>query len=184
MLDETAASFRPVLHWPVPHSSLFTHCARVHGIGRPTAIGSCRSIRATNASSVRPCHPSLDALPESLAGRIDMIDVFRRTEDVMPIAGQAIAIGAPVLWQQPGVVDVQADALVRAQAPGLPDSFTLDVCQWSLPVRQRSCGQRPCLDRRVAVRASSDASSEELLPRWLDPRDLHKDLTARRSPCC
>ena len=62
-----------------------------------------------------PCYPSLDALPASLAGQIDIVDVFRRTEDVMPIARQAVAIGARALWQQLGVVNLQADALVRSQ---------------------------------------------------------------------
>jgi uncharacterized protein len=45
---------------------------------------------------------------------VDMVDVFRRTEDVMPIAQAALKIGARVLWQQIGVVNVEADALVRA----------------------------------------------------------------------
>jgi predicted CoA-binding protein len=45
---------------------------------------------------------------------VDMVDVFRRTADVLPIAEQAIQIGARVLWQQIGVVNREADALVRA----------------------------------------------------------------------
>ena len=59
-----------------------------------------------------PCYPSLDTLPASLAGQIDIVDVFRRTEDVMPIARQAVAIGAKALWQQLGVVNLEAQALV------------------------------------------------------------------------
>ena len=34
---------------------------------------------------------------------IDIVDVFRRTDDVLPIAEEAIAIGAKCLWQQIGV---------------------------------------------------------------------------------
>lgn len=45
---------------------------------------------------------------------VDMVDVFRRTEDVLPIAQQAIAIGARCLWQQIGVLNQEADSLVRA----------------------------------------------------------------------
>ena len=56
------------------------------------------------------CYPSLTAIPHPVA----IVDVFRRTEDVMPIAAEAIAIGARVLWQQIGVVNAEADAVARA----------------------------------------------------------------------
>ncbi len=56
------------------------------------------------------CYPSLMDIPHP----VDMVDVFRRTEDVLPIAEQAIAIGAKCLWQQLGVRNLEADALARA----------------------------------------------------------------------
>ncbi|WP_128001113.1 CoA-binding protein [Piscinibacter defluvii] len=56
------------------------------------------------------CWPSLEAIPHP----VDLVDVFRRTEDVLPIAQQAVAIGARCLWQQIGVKNLEADALVRA----------------------------------------------------------------------
>ncbi len=48
---------------------------------------------------------------------VDMVNVFRKTEDVLPIAQQAVQIGAKCLWQQIGVQNLEADAL--AQAHGL-----------------------------------------------------------------
>jgi uncharacterized protein len=51
---------------------------------------------------------------EEIAFAVDMVDVFRRTEDVLPIARSAIAIGAKCLWQQIGVVNREADALAHA----------------------------------------------------------------------
>jgi len=55
------------------------------------------------------CFASLADIPE----RIDIVDVFRKTSDVMPIARQAVSIGAKVLWQQLGVVNQEADRFAR-----------------------------------------------------------------------
>ena len=46
--------------------------------------------------------------------KVDLVDVFRRTGEVLPVAQQALQIGAKCLWQQIGVVNAEADALVRA----------------------------------------------------------------------
>ncbi|HSW05496.1 CoA-binding protein [Aquabacterium sp.] len=54
---------------------------------------------------------------EDIDGPIDLVDVFRRTEDVGPIADSAIALTARCLWQQIGVINV--DAAARARAAGL-----------------------------------------------------------------
>ena len=55
------------------------------------------------------CYASLTEIPE----KIDIVDCFRKTRDNVPIAKDAIAIGAKVLWQQLGVESDEADALVR-----------------------------------------------------------------------
>lgn len=44
---------------------------------------------------------------------VDLVDVFRRTEDVLPIAQEAVQIGAKCLWQQLDIANAEADALVR-----------------------------------------------------------------------
>jgi len=56
------------------------------------------------------CYARLEDIPVP----VDIVDVFRRTEDVAPIADSAIRIGARCLWQQIGVKSLEADAKVRA----------------------------------------------------------------------
>ena len=57
-----------------------------------------------------PCFPTLSAAAASLpAGeRIDLVDVFRRSEECEEIAREAVAIGARGLWLQLGVISPAA----------------------------------------------------------------------------
>jgi uncharacterized protein len=57
------------------------------------------------------CYASLRDIPE----KVDLVDVFRKTADVLPVAEDAIAIGARVFWQQLGVTNEAADALARSK---------------------------------------------------------------------
>ena len=66
------------------------------------------------------CYPSLRDIPQP----VDMVDVFRKTADVMPVAEDAIRIGAKVLWQQLGVRNEEAAA--KARAAGL--ETVMDRC--------------------------------------------------------
>jgi hypothetical protein len=66
------------------------------------------------------CYASLREVPE----KVDLVDVFRKSGDVMPIAEDAIAIGAKVLWQQLGVRNEAAAA--KAREKGL--EVVMDRC--------------------------------------------------------
>lgn len=67
-----------------------------------------------------PVYPSLTAIDRP----VDMVEVFRRPEDLMAVTIEAIAIGAKVLWGQIGVVDHEAAKL--AEDAGL--KVVMDRC--------------------------------------------------------
>jgi uncharacterized protein len=59
------------------------------------------------------CYPDLISIPEP----VDVVDIFRRSEDVLPIVVDAIAIGAKVIWMQQGIQN--HEAAVLAEKAGL-----------------------------------------------------------------
>ncbi|HEY5291325.1 MAG TPA: CoA-binding protein [Burkholderiales bacterium] len=66
------------------------------------------------------CYASLREIPT----KVDIVDCFRKTEEILPIAEDAIAIGAKVLWQQLGVRNEEAAR--KAEAAGL--DTVMDRC--------------------------------------------------------
>lgn len=70
--------------------------------------------------------PAFRTLAEAVAetGPVDVVDVFRRSELVVPHAEEAVAVGASCLWLQLGVVNWEA-ARIAAEA-GL--SVVMDRC--------------------------------------------------------
>jgi predicted CoA-binding protein len=55
------------------------------------------------------CYPDLKSITE----KVDMVDVFRKSADCAPIAKEAVAIGAKVLWLQLGVENDEAKAIAE-----------------------------------------------------------------------
>jgi predicted CoA-binding protein len=55
-------------------------------------------------------YPDLISIPEP----VDMVVIFRRSNDVSPVVEQAIEIGAKVVWMQLGIVNQQAAEAARA----------------------------------------------------------------------
>jgi uncharacterized protein len=45
---------------------------------------------------------------QDIPTQVDVVDVFRRSEKVMPVAEDAVAAGAKVLWMQSGVINEEA----------------------------------------------------------------------------
>jgi len=61
---------------------------------------------------------------QEIPAPVDIVDVFRRSEKVMPVAEDAVAAGARVLWMQSGVINEAAAAY--AQEHGL--TVVMDRC--------------------------------------------------------
>lgn len=55
------------------------------------------------------CYPDLRSIPEP----VDVVDIFRRAEEVPPIVGDAIKIGAKAVWMQKGVVSEEGASMAR-----------------------------------------------------------------------
>lgn len=68
----------------------------------------------------RKSYPDLASIP----GKVDLVDVFRKPEDALPIAREAVRIGARCLWLQLGVINPEAVAF--ASAAGL--DVVMDRC--------------------------------------------------------
>lgn len=65
-------------------------------------------------------YPDLFAVPE----KIDLVDVFRRSDEAGKAVDEAIAVGAKAIWLQEGVID--RDAAQRALNAGL--LVVMDLC--------------------------------------------------------
>jgi predicted CoA-binding protein len=84
----------------------------------------------------QPCYPDLDtaqaAARELTGSGIDLVDVFRASENVPPIVDDVIRLGIPYLWLQDEVI--HEEAIARARATGV------------------KCVQNDCIYREHAAR--------------------------------
>ena len=65
-------------------------------------------------------YPDLKSVPDA----VDVVVVFRRSEEVLPIGEQAVGIGAKVLWMQEGVINEEAATRARDAGVGV----VMDKC--------------------------------------------------------
>ena len=87
-----------------------------------------------NATEVLGEHsyPDLRSVPDP----IDLVDIFRRSEEVPPVVEDAIAVGAKAVWMQDGVINEAAAA--QARAAGLP--VVMNNCSMRVHRRMMATG--------------------------------------------
>jgi predicted CoA-binding protein len=81
-------------------------------------------------------YPDLESVPE----KIDVVQVFRKSEDVPPIVDDAIRVGAKVVWMQEGIVN--EEAAQKAREAGL--QVVMDACM-------RATHRRLIGERRIRI---------------------------------
>jgi hypothetical protein len=111
-----------------------------HNIGRYLAAHGYRVFPVNPALKEvlgGPCYADLDAADSAARNEtgkgIDLVDVFRASENVPPIVDDVIRLGIPYLWLQDGVI--HDEAVARAEAAGV------------------KCVQNDCIYRRHAAMA-------------------------------
>jgi predicted CoA-binding protein len=68
----------------------------------------------------KKCYPDLPSIPV----KVEIVDIFRRSEAVPPIVDGAIAIKAKVVWMQEGIINEEAAA--KARKAGI--EIVMDKC--------------------------------------------------------
>jgi predicted CoA-binding protein len=76
------------------------------------------------------CYASLSDVPE----KIDVVDIFRKAEDVPPVVDEAIKVGAKAVWMQEGIVN--ETAAQKARDAGI--KVVMDKCMLKEHIRMKS----------------------------------------------
>ena len=92
-----------------------------------------------NGYNVIPVNPTIDevlgkkcyANMSAITEKVEVVDIFRRAEDVPPIVDEAIKIGAKAVWMQEGIIN--GAAAEKAQSAGL--LVVMDKCMRKEHVR-------------------------------------------------
>ncbi len=66
------------------------------------------------------CYPDLSSIPEM----VDVVDIFRKPADVLPVVEEAVRIGAKAIWMQEGILN--EEAAKKAREAGL--QVVMDKC--------------------------------------------------------
>ncbi len=69
-------------------------------------------------------YADLESIPEALQSKIDMVDIFRAPDKIVPIIDACIKLKVPLIWLQDGVIN-EVEAL-RAQEAGI--TVVMDRC--------------------------------------------------------
>ena len=57
------------------------------------------------------CYPDLLSVPHT----IDVVNIFRKSEDVLPIVEQAVTVGTQAVWMQQGISNENGAELARSK---------------------------------------------------------------------
>lgn len=87
------------------------------------------------------CYPSLAEVPRDV--RIDVVDVFRRSEHVAPVAREAIVRGIPFFFMQLGVEDAAAASRLEEAGIGVAMNRCILVEHRRLGIRPKSRNAGP-----------------------------------------
>ncbi len=84
-------------------------------------------------------YPSVSAVPSDVA--IDIVDIFRKSDQVAPIVDEALARKVPVVWMQLGVESAEAAAKARGAGAHVYENACIMVAHRRLRIPARSRGR-------------------------------------------